>query len=468
MKVTVENLEKNMAKITVEVDEATFEKAVNEAYNRSKSRFNIPGFRKGKVPRQMIEKMYGVEVFYEDAANICINQTYPEAYDESKLDIVSAPKIEAVQLEKGKTFIYSAEVAVKPEVKLGKYKGISITKVDTEVSDEELENAIKEELSRQGSMEVKEGKAENGDTVDIDFDGYVDGEQFEGGKAEHYSLKLGSNTFIPGFEDQLVGHAAGEDVDVNVTFPENYQAEDLAGKAAVFKCKIHEVKGMNVPELDDELVSDISEFSTVAEYKDDLKAKLTKTKEDNAKRAKEDEAVDLIIEASEMDIPDPMLDAQVENMINEFAQRIQAQGLSFEQYMQFSGMTVDSMKEQVKPEAIRRIQSTLVLEAIVAAEKIEATDDEFNTRMQEMADMYGMEVDKITSTMSDYDKDNFKKDIAAQKALDFVLENAKETAKKAAKKTTKKAEAEDGEEKPAKKPAAKKTTKKAKEETTEE
>lgn len=445
MKVSVEQLEKNMAKIIVEVDEATFEKAVNKAYNETKNRFNIPGFRKGKVPRQMIEKMYGVEVFFEDAANICIRETYGDAYDESKLDIVSAPSIEAVQLEKGKPFIYSAEVATRPEVELGKYKGISLTAVDTKVTDEELEDAVKKELSAQSSVETKEGKAEMGDTVVFDFDGYVNDEQFEGGYAENYSLELGSGQFIPGFEEQLCGHAAGEDVDVNVTFPDEYHAEDLAGKPAVFKCKIHEVKTKIVPELDDELVSDISEFENVADYKADLMKKLVETKENNAKRTKEDEAIDLIIEDSKMDIPDPMLDAQIESMINDFAQRIQYQGLSFEQYLQFSGTDIDGMKEQVKPEALRRIQSTLVLEAIVKAENIEATDTEYDERMQKMADMYGMELDKLKETVPESEKENILADIKASKAVDFILENAKEK-KKTTRKSTKKAAEEKTEE----------------------
>ncbi len=459
MNVQVENLEKNMAKLTVTVDAAELEKAITKAYNKQKNSISIPGFRKGKVPQNMVEKMYGAEIFYEDAANIVMQDTYPQAYDESALDIVSQPQIDITQLEKGKDFIYTATVAVKPEVKLGKYKGVSVTKVDTKVTATEVNDTIKAELERAGRLVTKTGKAANGDTTTIDFEGFIDGVAFEGGKGENYDLELGSGSFIPGFEDQLVGHKAGEDVEVEVTFPENYQAEDLAGKPAVFKCHIHEVKGKEIPKLDDEYVADTTEFETVEEYKASVKERLENNKKAEGRRAQEDEAIAKIVEDSEMEIPDAMLDYQVENMINDFANNMAGQGLSLQQYMQFTGMTMDAFRDQVRPDALSRTQSSLVLEAIAKAENIEASDADVDARLEDMSKQYGMELEQIKNLVGDNEKDSMKKDIAIEKAIEFVMDNVKETAKK---KTTKKAddEAGDAEEKPAKK-TTKKTTKKA-------
>ena len=464
MNVQVENLEKNMAKLTVTVDAAELEKAITKAYNKQKNSISVPGFRKGKVPQHMIEKMYGAEIFYEDAANIIMQETYPQAYDESKLDIVSQPKIDITQLEKGKDFIYTAEVAVKPEVKLGKYKGVSVTKIDSKVTATEVNDAIKAELERDARMVTKNGKAAKNDTAVIDFEGFINGEAFEGGKGENYDLVLGSGSFIPGFEDQLIGHKAGEDVEVEVTFPETYQAEDLAGKPAVFKCHIHEVKKKDVPKLDDEYVADHTEFETVDEYKASVKERLENNKKADGRRAQEDEAIAKIVEDSEMEIPDAMLDYQVENMINDFANNMAQQGLSLQQYMQFTGMTMDAFRDQVRPDALSRTQSSLVLEAIVKAEKIEASDADVEAKLEDMSKQYGMELDQLKTLVGDAEKESMKKDLAIEKAIEFIMDNIKETAKKSTKKAAD-AEADTKEEKPkkttAKKTTTKKTTKKA-------
>ncbi len=457
MNVQVENLEKNMAKITVTVDAAEFEKAITKAYNKQKGSISVPGFRKGKVPQNMVEKMYGAGIFYEDAANILMQETYPQAYDESKLDIVSQPQIDITQIEKGKDFVYTATVAVKPEVKLGKYKGVSVTKVDSKVTATEVNNTIKAELERAARTVTKTGKAAKGDTTVIDFEGFIDGVAFEGGKGENYDLELGSGSFIPGFEDQLIGHKAGEDVDVEVTFPEQYQAEDLAGKPAVFKCHIHEVKGKDIPKLDDEYVADTTEFETVDEYKASVKERLENNKKAEGRRAQEDEAIAKIVEDSEMEIPDAMLDYQVENMINDFANNMAQQGLSLQQYMQFTGMTMDAFRDQVRPDALARTQSSLVLEAIAKAEKLEASDADVDAKLEDMSKQYGMELDQLKNLVGDAEKESMKKDIAIEKAIELIMDNVKEAAKKKA--ATKKDDAEgSAEEEPAKKTAAKKTT----------
>ena len=458
MNVQVENLEKNMAKLTITVDAAELEKAITKAYNKQKNSISVPGFRKGKVPQNMVEKMYGAEIFYEDAANIIMQDTYPQAYDESKLDIVSQPKIDITQLEKGKDFIYTAEVAVKPELKLGKYKGVSVTKIDSKVTATEVNNTIKAELERAARTVTKTGKAAKGDTAVIDFEGFIDGVAFEGGKGENYDLELGSGSFIPGFEDQLIGHKAGEDVDVEVTFPENYQAEDLAGKPAVFKCHIHEVKGKDIPKLDDEYVADTTEFETVEEYKASVKERLENNKKAEGRRAQEDEAIAKIVEDSEMEIPDAMLDYQVENMINDFANNMAQQGLSLQQYMQFTGMTMDSFREQVRPDALSRTQSSLVLEAIAKAENIEVADADVDAKLEEMSKQYGMELDQIKNLVGESEKESMKKDIAIEKAIELIMDNVKESARKKATKKADDAEADAAEEKPAKKTTAKKTT----------
>lgn len=426
MSVKVETLEKNMAKLTIEVDAAEVAKAITAAYNRQKGQISVAGFRKGKVPQAMIEKMYGPEVFFDEAANKMISDSYPKAFDESGLDIVSQPQIDIVTLKKGENFVYTATVATKPEVELGAYKGIEVTKADATVSAQDVEDDINATLSRNARTVTKDGAIAANDIANIDFEGSIDGVPFEGGKGTSYDLTIGSHSFIDNFEDQLIGKKAGDDVDVNVTFPENYQAEDLAGKPALFKCHINEVKCKELPLLDDEFVQDTTEFENVAEYKKDVENKLKKQKEEAAKRAMQDEAVDALIESSKMDIPDPMLEMQVNNMINDFARNMQQQGLSLEQYFQFTGSTMDAFKEQVRPDALKRIQSSLVLEAVAKAEKIEATDADVEERLKEMASMYGLEVEKIRELMQENELKGMKEDIAISKALDFILASAKE------------------------------------------
>lgn len=444
MSVQVENLEKNMAKLTIEVAAEEVEKAIQAAYMKEKGKISIPGFRKGKVPRQMIEKMYGAAVFYEDAVNTLIQENYPSAMDESGVDIVSRPTIDVVQIETGKPFIFTAEVAVRPEVTLGKYLGVQVTKIDTSVSDEEVAEALEKERNNNArTVTVTDRPVQNGDTAVIDFEGFVDGVAFEGGKGENHSLEIGSHSFIDTFEDQLVGKNAGDEVDVNVTFPEQYQAAELAGKPALFKVKIHEIKAEELPELDDEFAQDVSEFDTLAEYKEDLKKHLEEQKENEAKRTKEDEAIQKIIDKSTMEIPEAMLETQCENMINEFAQRIAQSGLSMEQYMQFSGLTLDKLKEQVRPEAETRIKSSLVLEQIAKEENIEVTDEEIDAEVEKMAAAYGMEADKLKEYMGDSEKESMARDLKVTKAVDLIMENVKERAKA---KTKKEKEAEETEE----------------------
>ena len=444
MSVQVENLEKNMAKLTIEVAAEEVEKALQAAYMKEKGKISIPGFRKGKVPRQMIEKMYGSAVFYEDAANTLIQDNYPSAVDESGIDIVSRPTIDVVQIEKGKSFIFTAEVAVRPEVKLGKYLGVQVTKIDTSVSDDEVAAELEKEREKNArTVTVTDRAVQNGDTAVIDFEGFVDGVAFEGGKGENHPLEIGSHSFIDTFEDQLVGKNAGDEVDVNVTFPEQYQAAELAGKPALFKVKIHEVKAKELPELNDEFAQDASEFDTLEEYKADLKKRLEEQKENDAKRTKEDEAIQKIIDKSSMDIPEAMLDTQCENMINEFAQRIAQSGLSMEQYMQFSGLTLDKLKEQVRPEAETRIKSSLVLEQIAKDENIEVSEDEINAEIEKMAAQYGMEADKLKEYLGEDEKESIKRDLSVTKAVDLIMENVKERAKA---KTKKEKEAEEATE----------------------
>ena len=444
MSVQVEKLEKNMAKLTVEVPAEEVEKALQAAYMKEKNKISIPGFRKGKVPRAMIEKMYGAAVFYEEAANILIQDNYAAAMEESKEDIVSRPTIDIVQIESGKPFIFTAEVAVRPEVTLGKYKGVQVTKIDTTVTDEEVEAALeKEQQKNSRTVTVTDRPVANGDTAVIDFEGFVDGVAFEGGKGENHPLEIGSHSFIVTFEDQLVGHNAGDEVEVNVTFPEKYQAADLAGKPAVFKVKINEIKTKELPELNDEFASEVSEFDTLAEYKEDLRKHLEVEKENEAKRTKEDEAIKKIIDKSTMEIPEAMIDTQCENMVNEFAQRIAQSGLSMEQYMQFSGMTIDGLKEQVRPEAETRIKSSLVLEQIAKEENIEVSEDEINAEVEKMAAQYGMEADKLKEYLGDAEKESIKRDLSVTKAVDLIMENVKERAKA---KTKKEKEAEEATE----------------------
>ncbi len=443
MSVQVENLEKNMVKLTIEVSEDKVNEALKAAYAKQKNRINVPGFRKGKVPMAMVEKMYGPEIFYEDAANVLIQEAYPAAVEESKADVVSQPTVSVTQIEKGKPFIFTAEVAVRPEVTLGKYKGVTVTKIDTSVSDEEVMERIEKERNNNARTIAVEGRAiENGDTAVIDFEGFVEGEPFEGGKAENHSLEIGSHSFIDNFEDQLIGKNAGDEVDVNVTFPAEYHVAELAGKPALFKVKIHEIKAKELPELNDEFAQDVSEFDTLEEYKESIKKELEKAKEDNAKRTKEDEAISKIIEKSTMEIPDAMIDTQVQNMLQEFAQRMARQGLSLDQYMQFSGMTMDKLKEQLRPEAVTRIQSSLVLEQIAKDENIEVTEEEMAAEVDKMAAAYGMESDKLKEYMGEAEKDSMKRDISVQKAVELIMDNVKERAKAKTKKD-KEAEAEE-------------------------
>lgn len=435
MSVQVENLEKNMAKLTIEVPAEELEKAIEAAYQKQKSKISVPGFRKGKVPRKMIEKMYGAGIFFEDAANTLIQENYGPAVEESKVDVVSRPTIDVTQIEAGKPFIFTAEVAVRPEVTLGKYLGVQVTKIDTTVTDEEVEAALEKEREKNSrTVTVTDRPVANGDTAVIDFEGFVDGIAFEGGKGENHPLEIGSHSFIDTFEDQLIGHNTGDDVDVNVTFPEQYQAAELAGKPALFKVKIHEIKTKELPELNDEFAQDVSEFDTLDAYKEDLKKHLEVEKENDAKRTKEDEAIKKIIEKSSMDIPEAMIETQCENMINEFAQRIQQSGLSMDQYMQFSGMTLDKLKEQVRPEAETRIKSSLVLEQIAKDEKIEVSDEEVQAEIEKMAKAYGMEADKLAEYMGDAEKESIKRDVAVKKAVDLIMENVKERAKAKTKK----------------------------------
>lgn len=415
-----------MAKLTIDVPAAEFEKAITTAYNKNKGRFNVPGFRRGKVPQMMIEKMYGAAVFYEEAANIVMPEAYAAAADESKLDIVSRPEIDVTQIEKGKDFIFTATVAVKPEAVLGQYKGIEVEKAVIEVTDEEVDAEVKK-AQEQNSREITvERAAENGDTVVIDYAGTIDGVAFDGGSAKGHSLVLGSGSFIPGFEDQLIGAAAGSDVEVHVTFPEEYHAKELAGKEAVFACTVHEVKTKEYPEIDDEFAQDVSEFDTLAEYKDDIRKNITTRKENEAKNAKQQKVMDQIIENATMEIPDAMVETQAENMVNEYGQRLSYQGLSLQQYFQFTGLNAETLKEQLKPQALKNIQSRLVLEAVIKAENIEVSDDELNAEIEKMASMYQMEVDKVKELLGDAEKENIKNDIAAQKAVEFVTEAAVE------------------------------------------
>ena len=392
MSLQVEKLEKNMAKLTIEASAEELEKAIEKAYQKQKKQISIPGFRKGKVPRQMVEKMYGKEVFYEDAANELIPDAYDKALSECEEDIVSSPKIEVTQIEAGKPFVFTATVALKPEVKLGKYKGLKIDKIDTEVTEEEVDAEINRERENNArNITVEDRPVKDGDMTTLDFEGFVDGVPFEGGKGENYPLTIGSGAFIPGFEEQLVGAEIGKEVEVNVTFPEDYQAEDLKGKAAVFKCTVKEIKEKELPELDDEFASEVSEFETLAEYREDVKKNLAEKKEKDAKNAKEDAAIKAAVEVAEMEIPDAMLETQQRQMVDEFAQRITMQGLSMEQYFQFTGTNYQKMVEQVKPQALERIKSRLVLEAIAAAEKIEATEEEYEEELGTMAEVYQME-----------------------------------------------------------------------------
>lgn len=419
--------EKNMVKLVIETTAEEFEAGLNTAYNKDKNKINVPGFRKGKAPRKMIEKLYGTEIFFEDAANAIIPDAYAKAAEESKLEIVSQPKIDVVTLEQGKPFVFSAVVAVKPEVELGKYKGVEVAKVDAEVTDADLEEELKK-VQNQNSriVNVEDRAVADGDQTVIDFEGFVDGVAFEGGKGENYPLTIGSHSFIDNFEEQLIGMNIGEEKEINVTFPEEYHSEELKGKAATFKVSVKEIKVKELPELDDDFAQDVSDFDTIAEYKEDLKKTIADRKSNEAKNQKETEAIEKIVADSKMDIPEAMVNTQVNRMAEDFAQRLQQQGLSLEQYFQYTGLTADKIVEEMRPEALKRIQNRLVLEAIVKAENIEVTAEEVDEELTKMAEMYKMDLAKIKEFMGENEEKQVKDDLAIQKAVDFIVTSAVE------------------------------------------
>ena len=428
MSLQVERLEHNMAKLTIEVPAEEVEKALQAAYLKERGKISLPGSRKGRVPRQMIEKMYGPEVFYDEAANRMISEAYAKAYDECELELVSQPKIEITQLEKGKEFIFTAEVAVKPEVKLGEYKGLKVDKVSTRVTQKEVDEEIDKERERNArTIDVTDRAVQDKDQITLDFEGFVDGVAFEGGKASDYPLTIGSGAFIPGFEDQLIGANIDEEKEINVTFPEEYQAKELAGKAAVFKCTVHSIKAKELPELDDEFVSDVSEKSeTVDAYKAEVKAKIKERKENEGKQKREDQSVEQAVANAEMDIPEAMISFQSRQMVDDFARRIMQQGMTMEQYFQFTGLSEEKMMEEFKPEAEKRIRTRLTLEAIVAAENIEVSEERLDEELQKMADSYKMEVDKLKEYMGENEKKQMKEDIAIQEAVTLIANAAVE------------------------------------------
>ena len=428
MSLQVERLEHNMAKLTIEAPAEEVEKALQAAYLKERGKISLPGFRKGRVPRQMIEKMYGPEVFYDEAANRMISEAYAKAYDECELELVSQPKIEITQLEKGKEFIFTAEVAVKPEVKLGEYKGLKVDKVSTRVTQKEVDEEIDKERERNArTIDVTDRAVQDKDQITLDFEGFVDGVAFEGGKASDYPLTIGSGAFIPGFEDQLIGANIDEEKEINVTFPEEYQAKELAGKAAVFKCTVQSIKAKELPELDDEFVSDVSEKSeTVDAYKAEVKAKIKERKENEGKQKREDQSVEQAVANAEMDIPEAMISFQSRQMVDDFARRIMQQGMTMEQYFQFTGLSEEKMMEEFKPEAEKRIRTRLTLEAIVAAENIEVSEERLDEELQKMADSYKMEVDKLKEYMGENEKKQMKEDIAIQEAVTLIANAAVE------------------------------------------
>ncbi len=428
MSLQVEKLEHNMAKLTIEVGPDELEKALEKAYQKNKGKISVPGFRKGKVPRKLIEKMYGPEVFYEEAANELIPDAYDKALEECEEEIVSSPKIEVTEIEAGKGFVFTAEVALKPAVTLGKYKGVKIDKIDTAVTDDEVMAAIeKERESNAREIVITDRPVKNGDDTVIDFEGFVDGVAFEGGKGENYPLTIGSGAFIPGFEEALIGTNLNENVDVNVTFPEDYQASELAGKPAVFKCVVKEIKEKELPELDDEFASEVSEFDTLDEYKADVKKNLEERKVSDAKVKKADAALDAVIAEATMDIPEAMITTTQRQMLDEYSQNMRMQGISLEQYMQYTGVDADSLMEQLKPQAESRIKARLVLGAVAAAEKLTATEEDFEEEIKTMAEAYGMEADKVKELLGEKGKKSVLEDICIKKAQEYVADNAKES-----------------------------------------
>lgn len=427
MSLQVEKLEHNMAKLTIEVAAEEVEKAIQAAYLKERKKISVPGFRKGKVPRQMIEKMYGAEIFYDEAANSMISEAYPKAYDEFEEEIVSQPKIDIVQLEKGKPFIFTAEVALKPEVTLGEYKGLKVDKYSTRVTQKEIDEEIQKERERNArTIEVTDRAVQDKDIVTLDFEGFVDGVAFDGGKGKDYPLTIGSGAFIPGFEEQLIGVEIDKETEVNVTFPEDYQSEELAGKAATFKCIVHAIKAKELPELDDEFASEVSECETLEAYQAEVKKNIKERKEREGKQKREDQAVEQAVENAQMDIPEAMIDLQVKQMTDDFVRRIQQQGLSLDQYFQFTGLSAEKMLEEMKPQAEKRIKTRLVLEAVVKAENIEISDERLEEELKSMAESYQMEVEKLKEIIGEDEKSQMKEDIAVQEAVTLLSDAAVE------------------------------------------
>ncbi len=425
MAVQVEKKEKNMAVITVTVPAEDFAKAMKETYNREKGRYSLPGFRKGHAPQKMIEQFYGKGVFFEGAVNSCINKTYADAAKESGLDIVSRPEIDVTQVEAGKDLIYTATVAVKPDVTLGEYKGIEVQKADMTVTDQDVEDAVKRELEKDSRLVmVTDRAAQDGDTVKIDFDGSVDGVAFDGGKGENYPLQLGSGSFIPGFEEQIVGHSAGDAFDVEVTFPEDYHAKELAGKAAVFKTVLHEIQTREVPELNDAYADDKG-FDSAEAFREDVKQKLADAKAKSAAAANENAVIGKVVENAQIELPEPMIETQVEQMIDDYARRMQSQGLQLDQYMEYTGMTMDKLKEQFHPQAVRNLKTRLTLEKVVEAENIEVSEDAIDAEIKRMAEQYKVDFEKMKEFMTEDDKKNISMDLKIQEAVDFLVAEAK-------------------------------------------
>ena len=427
MSVQVENLEKNTAKLTIEVPAEKFEEAVQHSYNKNKGKFNIPGFRKGKAPFNMIKKMYGVGVFYEDAVDEVIDASYPDAAKESGLEIVSRPSISIEEIEEGKAFVYTAVVAVKPEVTLGEYKGVEVQKTKSEVTEEDIETEIKRAREKNSRLITVEDRGiEDGDQVTIDFDGSVDGKRFEGGKAEDYPLTIGSHTFIDNFEEQLIGKTTGEECEVNVTFPAEYHVEELKNKPAVFKVKVKEIQRKELPEANDEFASEVSDFDTLDEYKADIRKKLQEKKEQDAKVENENNVIEKVVENAQMELPQPMVDTQAREMVENYARRLQSQGLNINDYMKYTGMTPEKLMEQMRPEAEKRIKTRLVLEKVAEVENIQPTEEEVNEEISKMAEAYKMEADKLKELLGERELEQMKKDMAVQKAVTVIADAAKE------------------------------------------
>ena len=426
MSLQVEKLEKNMAKLTIEVPAEEFEAAIKTAYNHNNGRFNIPGFRKGKAPLNMIEKMYGVGIFYEDAANAVIDASYPKAVDECEEEIVSSPEIKVTQIEKGKDFIYEATVAIKPEVTLGEYKGVEVEKVDATVTDEDVESALQAEQKKNGRLvTVEDRPVEDGDNTVIDFKGYVDGKAFDGGEGTDYPLTIGSHSFIDTFEEQLIGKKIGETCEVNVTFPTEYHAPELAGKPAKFDVTIKEIKKNELPELNDEFASEVSDFDTLAEYKEDLKKKLQESKEKSAKTQTENKVIEKVVENAQMEIPQPMIDTQARGMVEDYARRLQSQGLNIKDYMKYTGTTPESLMDQMTPEAVKRIKTRLVLEKVVEVENVTVADEAVDEQIAKMAEAYQMDVEKLKGLLGENEKEQIREDLKVQAAIDVLVAAAK-------------------------------------------